>query len=124
MVGDVIVNITGERGKPTAFYLEIIPHGESILRIPLRMETLLVGRSTNRCQIVLDDSRVSRVHLRIARDLDRGVTVADLHSANGTIFEGHRLRPGEVITWLLDQEVIIGRTRLILRYGQAEGSES
>lgn len=124
MVGNVVVNAAGERGKPAAFYLEIIPQGQAILRIPLLMETLVVGRSPNRCQIVLDDPRISRVHLRIARDLDRGVTVMDLHSANGTIFEGRRLRPGEVITWLLDQQVLIGQTRLILRYGQAQGDET
>src|SRR4051794_39456423 len=42
-------------------------------------------------QLVLDDSRVSRFHLRLVAD-ERGLRAIDLDSANGTSIAGMRVR--------------------------------
>jgi pSer/pThr/pTyr-binding forkhead associated (FHA) protein len=102
------------------FYVEIItPGGESSFA-PLTAESLLIGRSSHSCGLVLDDPRISRVHLRIVYNPNRGITITDLHSANGTRIQGHLLGAGVPITWLVNQEVLMGRTRLVLHYGAFE----
>lgn len=110
----------GERGEPAAnsFYIEIIPQADRIRRVLLEPGKLILGRSAKSTQLILPDSRISRVHLRINRDRDHGITVTDLYSANGTLLDDRYLPPGVAIHWLIDQVVTIGRTRLILRYGQ------
>jgi hypothetical protein len=46
------------------------------------------------------------------------VTVTDLYSANGTQLEDGMLVPGLPAVWLADQTVMLGLTRLTLRYDQ------
>ena len=99
------------------FYVEILPSDRKIQRFPLPTEQMLVGRSRSRCQLVLTDPRVSRIHLRIIRSPDLGITITDMHSANGSFLDGHLLPSGMAITWLIDQMVSIGSTQLTLRYG-------
>ena len=101
-----------------AFYVEIAPSDHKVQRLLLPADQLLVGRSSSRCQLVLVDPRVSRIHLRVIRSPDLGVTITDMHSANGSFLDGHVLPPGMAITWLIDQMVSIGSTQLILRYGK------
>ena len=116
-------NPADERGKSAPdhhFYLDIITHDSQRKRIPLPQTELVVGRSPNRCDLVIEDNRISRVHLRISRAPDKGTTVTDLYSANGTLFDGRRLEPGVPITWLINQTAIIGECRLTLRYGSME----
>ncbi len=102
------------------FYLDIISFEGKRQRIPLPQTELVVGRSANRCDLVIEDTRISRIHLRISREPDKGITLTDLHSANGTDFDGHKLTPGEPITWLINQTATIGDSRLTLRYGTME----
>ncbi|MBL8155199.1 MAG: FHA domain-containing protein [Anaerolineae bacterium] len=106
----------GSLAQSRTFYLEIVTQQDQLRRVPLHTE-LLIGRSPKRCQVVLPDNRVSRVHLRVQRDPDRGVTVTDLYTANGTTFDGRPLEPGVPITWLINQTALIGETRITLRYG-------
>ncbi|MBZ0279580.1 MAG: FHA domain-containing protein [Anaerolineae bacterium] len=114
-----------ERGEPTTntFYVEIVPQADRIRRVLLEPGNLIIGRSPARAQLALSDSRISRVHLRVARDRDHGVTVTDLYSANGTNLDGRQLPPGVAMHWLIDQMITIGRTRLILRYGRPHFDE-
>jgi pSer/pThr/pTyr-binding forkhead associated (FHA) protein len=70
--------------------------------------------------LIIDDNRISRVHLRVSRGPDKGTTLTDLYSANGTMFDGRRLEPGVPITWLINQTATIGDSRLTLRYGSME----
>ena len=104
----------------TGFYLEIVGQDSTVRRAALPEGRLIVGRSPARCQVVIEDGRVSRVHLQVAHNPDHGVIVQDLHSANGTLLEGRPIPPGTPIHWLLDQVVTIGSTRLALRYSQPE----
>lgn len=121
----VLEQSAGERGEPATntFFVEIVPQGDYIRRVLLEPGNFIVGRSPARAQLALMDSRISRVHLRIARDRDHGITVTDLYSANGTTLDGHPLPPGVAMHWLIDQSIVIGRTRLILRYGRPHFEE-
>ncbi len=116
-------NPAEERGKSAPdhhFYLDIITQAGQRKRIPLPQTELVIGRSPNRCDLVIDDSRISRVHLRVSRGPDKGITVTDLYSANGTQFDGRQLEPGVPITWLINQTAVIGDCRVTLRYGNME----
>ncbi len=100
------------------FYIEITPQNRKIWRFPLPSDQLLVGRSPNRCGLVIDDPRVSRIHVRVSRSPDRGVTITDMYSANGSTLDGRLLPPGIAINWLIEQTIVVGTTNLMLRYGK------
>jgi len=100
------------------FYIEIKAPNRKIWRFPLPPDQLLVGRSPNRCGLVIDDPRVSRIHLRITRSPDLGVTITDMFSANGSTLDGHALPPGVAISWLIEQTSAVGAVKLVLRYGE------
>jgi len=66
-----------------------------------RTEALSIGRSLQ-CDLSVDDLRVSRRHV-VVRHGERGLTVEDLQSANGTFLNGKRiqkamLRSGDVLS--------------------------
>jgi pSer/pThr/pTyr-binding forkhead associated (FHA) protein len=66
--------------------------------ITLSAEATLIGRQSN-CQVLLNDTSVSRQHARIIREGDNFILV-DLDSHNGTWLneqriEKHKLRPGD-----------------------------
>jgi serine/threonine-protein kinase len=71
---------------------EIIIDGESRQRFDVRHGPLVLGRHES-CQVVLGSPRLSRLHACVY--LHRGrVWAADLHSQNGTLFQGRALQPG------------------------------
>ena len=51
---------------------------------------VVVGRTGERAQLVLDHEQVSRAHAKLSRTAD-GLSLADLGSANGTFLDGQRL---------------------------------
>ncbi len=105
-----------------SFFIEIVTQDGEMKRVPLQHGQLIVGRSARSSAIVLDDPRVSRVHLQIARDFDQGVMVTDLRSANGTTLDGNPLPPNAPTPWALGQIIGVGQTQLILKYGSIENS--
>ena len=102
------------------FFLDIMTPDGNWQRLALHEGDVIIGRSSNRCHVVVEGSRISRVHLRVSRTVDKGITITDLHSANGTQFDGRQLEPGIPITWLINQTASIGEVRLTLRYGSME----
>jgi FHA domain-containing protein len=102
-------------------YLEIIPAEGEIYTLSLPHDgEIVVGRSRNQCRLMLDDPRISRVHLRITCLVSQQIVVMDLHTANGSRLDNRCLPPGMPMTWLINQPIIIGSTHLILRYGVLE----
>lgn len=73
------------------------------------MKVLTIGRN-NDCDVVINDSKVSRVHAQLVQDDNSNISIVDLGSANGTYVNGNkitsetRLKPGD--------EVRIGDTPL------------
>jgi hypothetical protein len=99
------------------FYIEVLPPDGKVWYFSLPAEPVMVGRSSNRCKLIVNDPRISRIHLRIFRSPDVGVTITDMYSAHGSKLDGHPLPSGMAISWLLEQTATIGGTTLILRYG-------
>lgn len=101
----------------TDIYLEIVPQNSSTRYVALREfdeQMIIIGRSKRNCDIVLADSRISRVHLRLTLTEDDQVLIADLHSANGTLLEGRALPPNHDFVWQVSQMITLGATRLFL----------
>jgi pSer/pThr/pTyr-binding forkhead associated (FHA) protein len=105
-----------------SFFIEIVTQAGETRRVSLQQGRLIVGRSAKSSAIVLDDARVSRVHLQIVRDFDQGVMVTDLRSANGTTLDGNPLPPNAPTPWALGQIIGVGQTQLILKYGSIENN--
>jgi len=80
----------------------------------LRLERglLTIGRGAD-CDLVLQDTQVSRHHAELRRYGDQWLLV-DLGSTNGTFVGGTRLRPGEARPMLLSLPFQLGDTQLIL----------
>ncbi|MGC4114026.1 MAG: sigma 54-dependent Fis family transcriptional regulator [Myxococcales bacterium] len=83
----------------------------------LRPGTLFVGKGSD-CDLVLDDSSVSRMHLEVAQVEDGRVRLKDLDSTNGSACDGTRFhevdaQPGAVLT--------LGKTELRLVAATAPG---
>jgi len=73
---------------------------------------LTIGRGAD-CDLVLQDTQVSRHHAQLRRYGDQWLLV-DLGSTNGTLVGGTRLRPDEARPLLPGVPVQLGDTRLIL----------
>ncbi len=68
----------------------------------------MLGRGTE-ADIVVDDSGVSRQHIRLDRT-DYGTIITDLGSTNGTFVEDQRIREA---TLLDGNAITIGRTTIL-----------
>jgi hypothetical protein len=86
------------------------------ITIPFGANRVIVGRGSI-AHIGLNDPKVSRVHCMLTPNSKTGLLLTDLHSANGTILKGTRLRPNESVHWESGQVITIGNTWLILRRG-------
>ena len=76
----------------------------------LKTSETRIGRSAL-CDVVLQDSLVSRVHCLLRRSAKGGLTLEDLNSANGTSVNGERidharLKPGDLI--------VMGKTEIVV----------
>lgn len=76
-------------------------------RIEVAGRPLVIGREPD-CDLVLDDSKVSRRHAEFARLPDGSTAVRDLGSSNGTFVNGQRIT-GSVVVSDMD-EIRIGNT--------------
>ena len=91
----------------------IIQQSQGVARV-LRLERglLIIGRGQD-CDLVLQDTQVSRRHAELRRHDDRWLGV-DLGSTNGTFVGGVRLRPNEACPLPPSTPVQIGDAQLIL----------
>ncbi|MFT5322314.1 MAG: pSer/pThr/pTyr-binding forkhead associated (FHA) protein [Planctomycetaceae bacterium] len=92
--------------------LEIV--GELGIERLLELSTsqTLIGRDRRKCQVVFDDSGVSRIHARI-KTIGEQFILKDCDSRNGTTVNGRKIATG----WPLadGDEVGIDRHRLLFR---------
>jgi hypothetical protein len=87
--------------KDSGFYLLVDVQGQSPKRSHLREESISLGREATN-DIHVDDSGVSRVHLRLIRQRNGGYQVLDMGSTNGTFIGDDRidmleLKAGDVL---------------------------
>ena len=94
------------------------PDGHDLVVLDEARPTLSVGKSADNDLVVDNDPAVSRVHARLER-LGPAWCITDLGSTNGTSVNGERIFAPRT---LFDRdEVLIGRTRLVLRDPTARG---
>jgi hypothetical protein len=98
--------------------LEVIEQGGGLrnLKVPVHIARVIVGRGGT-AHVLLNDSKVSRVHLMLTQSSKPGLVLTDLRSANGTLLEGRRLLPNEPTQWRIGQVITLGSTWIILRRG-------
>jgi len=72
-----------------------------------------VGKIREEVSIVMTDSSVSRVHCRFVEQ-DGGIAIVDMNSTNGTVLNGMRLRPGEIMGIAKNDEILIGKVRALV----------
>lgn len=74
---------------------------------------LLLGRDPEQCELVVNDSSISRQHARFTQHEGK-LHVEDLNSSNGTMIDGEFLEAGDAILLESGTEIIVGETRLRL----------
>lgn len=101
--------------------IQILDPDHTSRSINMKPGGLIIGRG-NECDIMIDDSKVSRQHARIEFDGTR-YTVIDLNSTNGTFLGTTRLLPGVAEVWAPDQPLRVGKVYLRQeRAGQSQGT--
>lgn len=94
------------------------PTGHDLVVIEEAQRTISVGKNPDNDLVIDGDPAVSRVHARLER-LGPAWCLTDLGSTNGTTVNGERLFTPRT---LFDRdEIVLGRTRLILRDAGARG---
>jgi pSer/pThr/pTyr-binding forkhead associated (FHA) protein len=86
-------------------------------RVVLRPGSIMIGRSGS-CQIILEDTLVSRRHALIVVKTD-AVKVKDLDSANGIYVNGTRIE--ESVTLNPGDRIVIGQEEMVFRTGSLGG---
>lgn len=74
---------------------------------------LLIGRDPEQCELVVNDSSISRQHARFTQ-IEGKLHVEDLSSSNGTQIDGEFLKAGNAVLLESGTEIIVGETRLRL----------
>ena len=94
------------------------PTGHDLVVLDETRPTISVGKSVENDLVLDGDPAVSRVHARLER-VGPAWCITDLGSTNGTTVNGERLfAPRSIFD---RDEVVIGRTRLVLRDPTARG---
>jgi predicted component of type VI protein secretion system len=96
-------------------YVRLIQNGTPYDKwvLPVNMD-MTIGRSTGRCNIIVDDSDISRTHCTIRYDGNTGSFLLTDMSTNGTYLKnGARLRQGV-------QQALQPGTRFVMPGGKIE----
>jgi hypothetical protein len=85
-----------------------------LLPLSAAKRRVILGRSSVTSDVALEDMQVSRVHAQIILNGDGSLSVADLHSGNGTYLDGLRLSANMPAIWRPEKPLVIGSTELRL----------
>ena len=91
--------------------LEIVGESGTERLVELSSRQTLIGRDRRKCQIVFDDTGVSRIHARI-KTLGEQFVLEDCDSRNGTLVNGRKIATG----WPLVDGDEIGIDRHLLQF--------
>ena len=101
---------------PVRLVLEFVHHPYS--RFCVSFDDFVVGRAAS-CNLVLNDSTVSRQHARILHE-KTGVLLADLGSRNGTFVDDVRVNNSSIIN---GQRVRFGAVAFVAHLDEPESTE-
>jgi pSer/pThr/pTyr-binding forkhead associated (FHA) protein len=81
-----------------------------------RKHSVLVGRDSGQCDVVLLNTSVSRRHARLSVDENNFLQVEDVGSTNGTSVNGNPIAPGSSQTLAPGSTLKLGDIELVVRY--------
>ncbi|MBP3223038.1 MAG: DUF3662 domain-containing protein [Actinomycetaceae bacterium] len=116
--GDVKVEAATKRGSVAPVTSNAASHDAPMIEID-RKRYLLTGTVTvigrgSECDIVVDDTGISRQHLEL-RITPRGVIATDMGSTNGSFVEGHRITSATLVD---GNTLTIGRKTIMFWDGE------
>ncbi len=97
--------------KAKAYLIPVDGAGQQADPIPIRHQTVSIGRDPSRAQIVLANRSVSRLHASIVEDEDNVFRLRDEGSTGGT-YLNYEMVPPEGMILTPGDEIQIGRVRL------------
>ena len=102
------------------FAFDVIIRGEGVgIKVPAeliaRARGVVIGRSAADCDFVIDSPEVSRSHLRLS-EKDSILYVEDLGSANGTILNGLKIQPAQVVALHDGDELELALSRFAVSF--------
>lgn len=105
---------------PAELAFDVIIRGEGVgIKVPAeliaRARGVVIGRSAADCDFVIDAPEVSRSHLRLS-EKDSILYVEDLGSANGTILNGLKIQPAQVVALHDGDELELALSRFAVSF--------
>ncbi len=97
--------------KAKAYLVPVDGTGQQADPIPIRHQTVSIGRDPSRAQVVLANRSVSRLHASIVEDEDNVFRLRDEGSTGGT-YLNYEMVPPEGMILTPGDEIQIGRVRL------------
>lgn len=107
---DINLTLPTKQGRELA--LLVIDDGRAATHVLPKGGSVVVGRDPE-CDVVIDESSVSRNHVRI--DLGETIFVSDLGSRHGTEVDGKSLKIGEAVAVRIGQSFEVGRATLMVK---------
>lgn len=104
---DCLLEGSDDEGKPFALKIP-----GSALRAGV--DGIVLGRSPERAEFMLDHPSISRAHCRLYRDSDT-LRVEDLHATNGVLLNGETVEPGQSRSLQEGDTLTLGAVKLTLR---------
>jgi class 3 adenylate cyclase len=82
-----------------------------------RNQTVLIGRDSDQCDVVLMHASISRRHARLSVGSDNNLRIEDVGSTNGTCLDGKLIAPGNLPEPLASGSTLrLGDIELVVRY--------
>ncbi|MBI2738495.1 MAG: adenylate/guanylate cyclase domain-containing protein [Rhodospirillales bacterium] len=81
-----------------------------------RKQSVLIGRDSSQCDVVLLNASVSRRHARLSVGRDNILQIEDIGSTNGTSINGERLTPWQRHPLAPGSTLKLGDIELVVRY--------
>jgi len=101
-----------------AFKLRALNHGKhadlSTYSAKLAAGGVIIGRSSDVSDVVMDDDSVSRSHVRLIANSQGGLSITDLGSANGTQVNGQTITANQPIPLSRGDKLIMGELEFLI----------
>ena len=81
-----------------------------------RKQSVLIGRDSGQCDVVLLNTSVSRLHARLSMSLNNTLQIEDVGSTNGTAINGTPIAPGLSCSLEPGSTLRLGDIELVVRY--------
>ena len=104
--------------------IQVLSEGKTTNSVAIPSGGMTIGRDES-CELVLDDRKASRKHVRLEFD-GMSYRITDLNSSNGTYLGNSKLLPGVAEVWAANKPLRIGDTwlRLVRSEGAAASGMS